>query len=80
MNSVCACSRPSVSATSCGTTSDCHTSANGSSRVRHLRGAFTVEGNAPLCHRRAVRSLIPAAAAAAANVFPDIRFVEPVRP
>ena len=42
--------------------------------VRHLRGAFTVEGNAPLCHRRAVRSLIPAAAAAAANVFPDIRF------
>ena len=48
--------------------------ANGSSRVRHHRGALAVDGNAPCCQRRAVRSLIPAAAAAAANVFPDIRF------
>ena len=63
-----------MSATSCGTTSDCHTSANGSSRVRHVRGGFTVDGNAPLCHFRAARSLIPAAAAAAASVFPAIRF------
>ena len=39
-----------------------------------VRGAFAVDGNAPLCQCRAVRSLIPAAAAAAANVFPDIRF------
>ncbi len=63
-----------MSATSCGTTSDCHTSANGSSRVRHHRGAFAVDGNGPLCHLRAARSLIPAAAAAAATVLPAIRF------
>ena len=74
MNSVSTCSRPSVSATNCGTTSDSHTPANGSSRVRHVRGAFAVDGNAPLCQCRAVRSLMPAAAAAADNVFPDIRF------
>jgi hypothetical protein len=72
-NSVSTCSRPSVSATNCGTTSDSHTSTNGSSRVRHVRGA--VDGNAPLCHLRAARSLIPAAAAAAANVLPAIRFL-----
>ena len=63
-----------MSATNCGTTSDCHTSANGSSRVRHHRGAFAVDGNGPLCHLRAVRSLIPAAAAVAASVLPAIRF------
>ena len=63
-----------MSATNCGTTSGCHTSANGSSRVRHHRGAFAVDGNGPLCHLRAARSLIPAAAAAAANVLPAIRF------
>ena len=73
-NSVSTCSRPSVSATNCGTTSDSHTSTNGSSRVRHVRGAFAVVGNAPSCQRRAVRSLIPAAAAAASSVFPVIRF------
>ena len=73
-NSVSACRRPSVSATSRGTTSDSHTSANGSSRVRHVRGPRTAAGNAPLSHRRAVRSLMPAAAAAAASVFPLIRF------
>ena len=39
-----------------GTTSDSHTPANGSSRVRHVRGAFAVDGNAPLCQCRAVRS------------------------
>ena len=39
-----------------GTTSDCHTSANGSFRVRHVRGAFAVDGNAPLCQCRAARS------------------------
>ena len=75
LNSVSTCLRLSVSATNCGTTSDCHTSANGSSRMRHHRGAFTVDGNGPLCHLRAARSLIPAAAAvAAANVLPAIRF------
>ena len=37
-------------------------------------GAFAVDGNVPLCHVRAVRSLIPAAAAAAVSVFPAIRF------
>ena len=39
-----------------------------------IMATFAVDGNAPLCQCRAVRSLIPAAAAAAANVFPDIRF------
>ena len=65
VNSASTCNRPSVSATNCGTISDCHMSANESSRVRQAGGAFAVDGNAPLCQRRAVRSLIPAAAAAA---------------
>ena len=47
---------------------------NGSSRVRHDRGARAADGNAPCCQRRAVRSFIPAAAAAAASVFPAILF------
>ena len=63
-----------MSAANCGTTSVCHTSANGSSRVRHVRSAFADDGNGPLCHSRAARSLIPAAAAAAASVCPAIRF------
>ena len=48
--------------------------ANGSAGVRHHRGAFAVDGNDPLCHLRADRSLIPAAAAAAPSVLPAIRF------
>ena len=35
---------------------------------------FVVDGNGPLCHLRAARSLTPAAAAAAASVLPAIRF------
>ncbi len=42
--------------------------------MRNFRGAFAVDGNGPLCHLRAARSLIPAAAAAAASVLPAIRF------
>ena len=37
----------SLSATNCATPPDCHTSANGRSRLRHHRGAFTVHGNGP---------------------------------
>ena len=53
--------QPSVSATNCGTTSDSHTSANGSSRVRHVRGAFDVAGEAPLRQRRAAHGLTESA-------------------
>jgi len=50
------------------------TSANGSDRVRHALGVFVAEGSGPRCHFLAVLSLIPAAAAAASNVSPAIRF------
>ena len=38
--------------------------ANGSGRVRHLRLPFFSDGSLPRCHVRAVRTLIPDAAAA----------------
>ena len=41
-----------------------HTPANGSGRVRHLRLPFFSDGSLPVCHVRAVRTLIPDAAAA----------------
>ena len=47
----------------------------GSDAVRRRDyGAFAVDGNGPLYHLRADRSLIPAATAAAASVLPAIRF------
>jgi hypothetical protein len=68
-----ACRRPSVSALNRGSMSTAHTPSNGSSRVRQVRGPVFCDGNGPACHTRAVRSLIPAAAAAAANVLPAMR-------
>jgi hypothetical protein len=56
-----------------GSTSDAHVCSNGSLRVRHQRAFFVCDGSGPLCHARAARSLIAAAAAAAFNVFPSIR-------
>src|SRR5262245_43334790 len=50
------------------------TPANGSGRVRYVRGALVSEGRPRACHRRAVRSLMPAAAAATTIVCPFIRF------
>ena len=41
-----------------------HTPANGSGRVRHHRLPFFSDGSLPVCHVRAVRTLIPDAAAA----------------
>jgi hypothetical protein len=67
-------SLPSSSATSSGSISVDHTSTNGSARVRHARDSFVSEGSGPRCHLRAVLSLIPAADAAASNVFFSIRF------
>src|SRR5712692_8332300 len=73
-NSVSACSRRSVSAASRGTTSVAHRPSKGSARVRHVRAVFVPDGNGPSCHRWAVRSHMPAAAAAAPIVLPFIRF------
>jgi len=42
--------------------------------VRHVRSDFDADGNGPFCHFLAALSLIPAAVAAASNVFPSIRF------
>ena len=39
-----------------------------------VRASFVFEGSGPRCHTRAVRSLIPAADAAASNVSFSIRF------
>ena len=66
---------PSASASSNGTTSQAHTSANGSPRVRQWRAPLHADGNGPDCHSRAVRSHMPAAAAAASIVIPAIRFL-----
>ena len=49
-------------------------SPNGSGRVRQSRGCFVADGTGPVSHSRAVRRLIPLAAAAAAWVLPSIRF------
>ena len=43
-------------------------------RSRQVRAVFVAEGNAPSCQRRAVRSHMPAATAAAPTVLPSIRF------
>lgn len=55
------------SAWSSGTSSQSQTFANGSGRVRQVRGSFVSDGSGPAFHFRALRSLIPAAAAAVAN-------------
>ena len=73
-NSVSAWSRPSRSASSHGTISVAHTVANGSTRVRQVRGDRFADGNGPDRQARAARSLMPAAAAAAARLLPSIRF------
>ena len=57
-------SAPSTSLRRRGSTSSIHTPANGSGRVRHLRFPFLSDGSLPRCHVRAVRTLIPDAAAA----------------
>jgi len=44
-----------------------HTPAKGSGR--HARGVVVADGSGPVCHLRAVLSLMPAAAAAASKVF-----------
>jgi len=62
-------STPFSSAASRGTTSLSQIAANGSGRVRHTRGVFVSLGSAPCFQVYALRSLIPAAAAADAIVF-----------
>jgi hypothetical protein len=47
----------------------------GSSRVRHVRGLHRCDENKPCSHLRALRTPIPAHAAAASCVFPAIRFL-----
>jgi hypothetical protein len=42
--------------------------------VRQVRGFFVSDGNAPVFHAYALRSLIPAAAAADWIVFPSVIF------
>ncbi len=73
-STVVASSTPASSAVRSGTISCSHTPANGSGRVRQLRGVLPAEGSGPRAHVRAVRTLIPAAAAAASWVFLSIRF------
>jgi hypothetical protein len=63
-----------VSAARRGTTSVVQTLSKGSARVRHVRAVLVAEGNDPSCQCRAVRSHMPAAAAAAPTVLPSIRF------
>ena len=67
-------SAPSTSLRRRGSTSSAHTPANGSGRVRHLRLPFFSDGSLPRCHVRAVRTLIPDAAAAACCPLPSISF------
>ena len=57
-----------------GSTSSAHTPANGSGRVRHRLLPFFSDGSLPRCHVRAVRTLIPDAAAAACWLLPSISF------
>ena len=42
--------------------------------MRHRCSGFACDGNGPLCHLRAERTLIPALAAAVSCVLPSIRF------
>ena len=57
-----------------GSISSSHTPSKGSDRVRHRCSGFACDGNGPLCHLRAERTLIPALAAAVSCVLPSIRF------
>ena len=50
------------------------TPSKGSGRVRHQCSGFVCDGNGPLPHLRAERTLIPAFAAAVSRVLPSIRF------
>ncbi len=63
-----------LSRRSSGTSFASHTSSNGSLRVRQRRGDFACDGSGPRSHSRAVRTLMPAAAAAASCVLPSMRF------
>jgi hypothetical protein len=62
---VVASSAPSRSRRSRGSTSSSQTSMKGSGRVRQRRGSGCSDGIGPRCQERALRVLIPAAAAAA---------------
>ena len=67
-------SLPVGSFRSSGSISSSHTPSKGSGRVRHRCSGFACDGNGPLCHLRAERTLIPALAAAVSCVLPSIRF------
>ena len=67
-------SLPVGSFRSSGSISSSHTPSKGSGRVRHRCSGFACDGNGPLCHLRADRTLIPALAAAVSCVLPSIRF------
>ena len=67
-------SLPVGSFRSSGSISSSHTPSKGSGRVRHRCSGFVCDGNEPLCHLRAERTLIPALAAAVCCVLPSIRF------
>ena len=67
-------SLPVGSFRSSGSISSSHTPSKGSGRVRHRCSGFACDGNEPLCHLRAERTLIPAFAAAVSCVLPSIRF------
>ena len=71
---VVALSLPVGSFRSSGSISSSHTPSKGSGRVRHQCSGFVADGNGPLCHLRAERTLIPALAAAVSCVLPSIRF------
>ena len=64
---------PAGSPRSRGSISSSHTPSKESGRVRHRCSGFVADGNRPLCHFRAERTLIPAWAAAS-RVLPSIRF------
>ena len=72
--SVVASSTPCSSALRTGTSSVFQTLSNGSGRVRHGRSDFVPPGSAPCFQAYALRSLMPAAAAAVAIVFPFATF------
>ena len=67
-------SLPAGSFRSRGSISSSHTPSKGSGRVRHRCSGFVADGNGPICHFRAERTLIPALAAAVSCVLPSIRF------
>ena len=67
-------SLPVGSFRSSGSISSSPTPSKGSGRVRHRCSGFACDGNGPLCHLRAERTLIPALAPAVSCVLPSIRF------